>query len=136
MVRTRDLLYDTIGPEAEWRFRKQRSRKAAVRTESIGPTYFVPFRTFRSGRVSPITAIPTKSLVGFVLIQATRPIYGSPRHRTLVERGTVRGPRAANRLDQEAATVDHQSLAAHEGLSHQVEIALGNVLRVGDMPHR
>jgi hypothetical protein len=47
-------------------------------------------------------------------------------------------PRAANRYrsDQEAATVDHQSLAGHEGLSHQVEIALGDLLRVGDMPHR
>jgi len=45
-------------------------------------------------------------------------------------------PRAANRSDQETATVDHQSLAGHECLSHQVEIALGNLLRVGDMPHR
>ena len=42
----------------------------------------------------------------------------------------------ANRSDQEAATVDHQSLAGHECLSHQVEIGLGNLLRVGDMPHR
>jgi hypothetical protein len=62
-----------VWPEAEWRFRKQRSRKAAVRTGSIGPTYFVPFRTFRSGRVSPRAAIPTGSMVGFVSIQDTRP---------------------------------------------------------------
>ena len=45
-------------------------------------------------------------------------------------------PCAANRSDQEAATVDRQSLAGHQCLSHQVEIALGNLLRVGDMPDR
>jgi hypothetical protein len=58
---------------AELRFSKQRSRKAAVRTGSIGPTYFFPFRTFRSGRVSPRAAIPTGSMAGFVLVQDTRP---------------------------------------------------------------
>jgi hypothetical protein len=41
-----------------------------------------------------------------------------------------------NLSDQEGAAVGHQSLAGHECLPHQVEIALGDLLRFGDMSHR
>ena len=47
-------------------------------------------------------------MVGFFLIQEAQP---STSHAEGTER-------AANRSDQEAATVDQQSLAGHEGLSH------------------
>ena len=82
--------------------------------------------------MGPRAAIPTGSMVGFVLIQDTRPSTAL----LAFDIGPSSRPRAANRSDQEAATVDHQSLAGHEGLSHEVEIARGNLLRVGDMPHR
>jgi hypothetical protein len=46
--------------------------------------------------------------VGFVMILTSNRLRGTGKC----------AERAADRSDQEAATVDHQSLAGHEGLSH------------------
>jgi hypothetical protein len=66
-------------------------------------------------------------MVGFVLIQDTQP--STPR-------GEVRGACGGPIRPGGPATVDRQSLTGHEGLSHQVEIVLGNLLRVLSLARR